>query len=77
MICILKIENERITGWIIATDTHDARRQADNIGERDLATWLYRMEFAPSPGKYVIGPHLPRPLSQTEDVTDGHLMLVS
>lgn len=52
MLCILKYEHSRITGWIIATDPHDARRQADNIGERSLAAALYRLEFTPRLGAY-------------------------
>jgi hypothetical protein len=51
MICILKMENGEILGWIIATDVHDARRRAN---DRDLAAELYRMEFTPPPGKHVL-----------------------
>lgn len=79
MICILKYELGKITGWIIATDPHDARRQVDYTEERNyLAAELYRMEFTPAPGKYIIGEgHPPRALSDFEDVTNGFLMLVS
>jgi len=40
-----------IGGWIIATDVHDARRQAEDLGQHRIATWLYSMEF-PKPGRY-------------------------
>lgn len=57
MICILKMSGlGAIEGWIIAADTHDARRLAESAGERDLASALYRMEFAPQPGKHQITP---------------------
>jgi len=62
MICILKMNGQEIEGWIIATDMHDARRQAQ-MGDRPLADTLYRTEFVPRPGKY------PLP--------GGYLMLVS
>lgn len=52
MLCILKIENGEIKGWIIAHDVHDARRQADAAFERELAAELYRMEFVPPAGKH-------------------------
>ncbi len=54
MICILKIENGEVRSWIIATDVPDARRQAYNVGESDLARELYRMEFTPIPGKHAL-----------------------
>lgn len=55
MICILKVKpGEAVTppasaegmidGWIIATDVHDARRQAYAAGEHDLAGELERRE---------------------------------
>lgn len=40
-----------ISGWITATDTHDARRKAEAVGEHDLAQCLYSIEF-PSPGRH-------------------------
>lgn len=44
MIAIVRIgANIGPTGWIIATDTDDARRQASAAGEHDLARVLYRM----------------------------------
>lgn len=43
-----------IEGWIIATDMHDARRQAEAAGQRDLAELCYRMEWMPPPGKHEI-----------------------
>lgn len=52
MLCILKMENGEIKGWIIATDVHAARRQAEASFNRELADELYRMEFTPPPGKY-------------------------
>lgn len=74
MICILSftpqptpqtIEREQgaeIRGWIIATDVHDARRQAEAAFNNALAHCLYGMEF-PKPGKTVL--------------PTGHVMLVS
>lgn len=50
MICILKMVGGEITGWIIAQDTHDARRRAQSAGDVQLASDLYRIEF-PAPGK--------------------------
>jgi hypothetical protein len=67
MICILK-QNAytlEIVGWIIATDCHDARRQAEMVGEQSLAAAMYRMEFAvtskcelpiPGPFRYTLLP---------------------
>lgn len=49
-LCIVKMQDGKITGWIIATDMHDARRRAEAAWEHDLAAVLYRMEFTPSPG---------------------------
>jgi hypothetical protein len=64
LICILRFDADRnITGWIIAVDTHDARRQADGAMDREMAQVLYRMEFTPQPGKY--------------DLPNGCVMLVS
>lgn len=40
-----------ISGWILAPDVQDARRQAESIGEHHLAQWLYSMEF-PSKGRH-------------------------
>lgn len=63
MIAIIKYELsvaymsqvENVTGWIIATDIHDARRQAQSLMQTDLASHLYRIESEPKPGKYPIG----------------------
>ena len=33
-----------IDDWIIAVDVYDARRQAEAIGDRRLAQWLYGMD---------------------------------
>ncbi len=77
MICILKFADptpfagpelthtpgDEIDGWIIATDLHDARRQAHGAMDHALSSALYRMEFEPSPGKYPLG--------------SGHVLLVS
>lgn len=72
MICILKVKRVDsflapsalldIAGWIIATDVHDARHQAQMAFEADLAAELYRWEW-PTPGKH--------------QLTTGHIMLVS
>jgi hypothetical protein len=79
MICILKYEHSRITGWIIASDPHDARRQADAAFESDLAQELYRMEFAPGPGMYLIcnGPVQKITADEAAEISFGFLMLVS
>lgn len=78
MICILKFELGKITGWIIASDPHDARRQAGYTDAYELRSDLCRMEFTPRPGKYIIGEgHPPRALTEFEEVTNGYLMLVS
>jgi hypothetical protein len=50
MICIVDIQGGEPTGWILATDIHDARRKADDAGRRDIAEWCYRQEFDPGPG---------------------------
>jgi len=49
MFCILKRDTSsmEIAGWLIATDCHDARRQAQLAGDQALATALYRLEFSP------------------------------
>lgn len=68
MICILELEKfptgaERgITGWLIGTDTHDVRRQAEAHNQLWLANILYAMDFV-QPGKHVLA--------------SGHIMLVS
>jgi hypothetical protein len=66
VICILKMNDDTrhhaIEGWIIATDTEDARRQADAAGERNLAELLYRGWPMPV-GKHVL--------------PTGHIALVS
>lgn len=62
MLCILKMIGGEVTGWIIASDVHEARRLAHDADERDLAGHLYRMEFTPPPGRY--------------ELPTGHLMLV-
>ena len=41
-----------ISGWIIATDVHDARRQAESAGEYDLASYLYANTEFPRPGRH-------------------------
>ncbi len=53
MLTIIKIENNEPTGWIVASDVHDARRQIPMGDEWQwLAQELYRMEFTPPPGKH-------------------------
>ncbi len=58
MICIIGMDkgtpntNPQPTGWIIATDIDDARRQAESIGDTQLAQWLYSQHYDPQPGKY-------------------------
>lgn len=44
-----------ISGWIIASDVHDARRQAEAAGEHQLAATLYSIEF-PAPGRHELSP---------------------
>jgi hypothetical protein len=41
-----------IAGWIIASDVHDARRQAESIGDNDLAAYLYSSTEFPRPGRH-------------------------
>lgn len=67
MICILSLRpkdhvtfgatqdewQQRIGGWIIATDTHDARRQAQGVGEPFLAGYFYTREWL-APGRYPV-----------------------
>jgi hypothetical protein len=67
MICILK-QNAftlEIVSWIIATECHDARRQAQMAGDQSLAAAMYRMEFTsgfkcelpiPGPFRYTLLP---------------------
>jgi hypothetical protein len=45
---------DQVDEWIVATDMHDARRQAEDRGWTDLAAACYRMEFLPPPGKYSV-----------------------
>lgn len=54
----------QISGWIIATDLDDARRQAQSAGALSLADALYRA-YGPTP---MLGKHL---------LPGGYLMLVS
>ena len=60
MICIFSIQEGSqlpgaITGWIIATDADDARRQLDASGHGDLAGIMYRMHpDDPKPGNYLL-----------------------
>lgn len=58
MICILKYgEAEFLTVTTLEqTDMHDARRRAHAAGDADIASSLYRREFEPPPGKYLIAP---------------------
>lgn len=52
MIVIIKQDAvKEIVGWIIATDVHDARRQAAAAFDHVLASELYRHEFLPA-GKH-------------------------
>ena len=63
MICILKRDpNDRneVMGWIIAQDLHDARRQAHQAMETQLAAILYRREFEPPAGQYELPINGPR-----------------
>lgn len=52
MICILKIENGEINGWIIATDLEDAKQQAQGIGNFELIDDLAELNEI-KPGKHV------------------------
>jgi hypothetical protein len=63
MICILKMTDGEITGWIIAVDLDDATRQAHGAGERELANLFYSGWVLPPAGKYVL--------------PTGHIALVS
>lgn len=58
MICIVKIKNNEAdnspepTAWILAHDIHDARKQAYDASERDLAAQLYQVPDNVKPGSY-------------------------
>lgn len=55
MICILELDDQKeISGWVIAGDIDDARRQVHAIGNLWLAQELYRVPFDVQPGKYEI-----------------------
>ena len=56
--------SDMVEGWLIASDIHDARRQAHTAGLGQLACELYQIELEPSPGKYQLQ-------------TPGFLMLVA
>jgi hypothetical protein len=57
MITIVTISDAIPTGWIIAVDLDDARRQAHATGKMDLAEVLYRLSpFATSASKSMILP---------------------
>lgn len=64
MICILRIgPDKEIKGWVMDTNIDDIRRTLHATGETELAQMLYRMTFAPRPGKHDLG--------------GGYVMLVS
>jgi hypothetical protein len=54
MLCIVRIENGELKGWIIATDVHDARRRAQAAFDNDLAQRLSGIEF-PTSGRHDLG----------------------
>lgn len=56
MLCIVRTDpnTKEITGWIIAVDIDEARRQAQAAMDRELTAVLYRMTFMPQPGKYEV-----------------------
>lgn len=59
MICIVKIKSDtnnspEPSGWIIVHDIHEARRQATDAGERELAQQLYQVPETLQPGSYEI-----------------------
>jgi hypothetical protein len=41
MLCIVSFVDNKPTGWIIATDVDDARRQAQAAGRLDIAQAMY------------------------------------
>ena len=51
MMCIVRLNNGEITGWMIGTDPHDLRR---SCADPSLAEKLYRLEF-PARGKHDLG----------------------
>ena len=53
MICILRMVESEIRGWIIATDAQDARRQALGAGDLALAEILGQIEL-PLRGKHAL-----------------------
>lgn len=54
MIAIISMLDGEITGWLFATDPHDARRQMTILNESNFAQWFYSNEFL-RPGKYELG----------------------
>ena len=56
VVCLLSMTDGEPTGWIIAADLHDLRRQVEAVVPFDarlapLPAELYRMEYA-QPGKH-------------------------
>ena len=66
MMCILKIEGGEVVAWLIGTDTHDLRRQAEaamwDTSAPELVQELYRLDLV-APGKHRLA--------------SGHVLLVS
>lgn len=60
MICIVKIEagdsenSPEPKAWILASNVQDARKQAYNAGERELAAKLYEIPDIVPAGSYEI-----------------------
>lgn len=63
MICILKIADGQIDGWLIAQDMHGAWHKAVSIGATELAQELEGMYEQPKAGK--------------RDLVSGYTMLVA
>lgn len=57
MLTIVTIENNTPTGWIIATDADEARRQLEGRGQSELAAQMYRAPYPLRPGKFQISPN--------------------
>ena len=66
MMCVLKMEGEGITNWLIGSDTSDLRRQAEVImwdtDAEHLVEELARLDLVP------VGKH---------QLNSGHTLLVS
>lgn len=60
MMCLLSIENGQPTGWVIATDADELRRECESRGRffesndtmRSVAEWLYVNSYGLQRGRH-------------------------